>query len=179
MVLVLQWYEMLRGRATNRPAPRHFWFFDSFEGFKATDNVNVALDSYLSRRVFAAPLELVLQSFAQFGALTDRVHLVKGLFESSVPAFGTPPRHVALLRLDGDLYSSTKVVLEHLYPSVQPGGFVVVDDYGWHPRVAGNVKLCRAAVDEFRDARSVSNASAPMTLFHGVYHWRVPARGPQ
>ena len=38
--------------------------------------------------VLHAPLELVLQSFGELGALSPRVHLVKGLFESSVPAFG-------------------------------------------------------------------------------------------
>ena len=51
----------------------------------------------------------MLASFRQFGVLSESVHLVKGLFESSVPAFGSPPRPISVLRLDGDLYSSTKV----------------------------------------------------------------------
>lgn len=174
-VCLLQLYEQLNPPPAARAAtPRHFWFFDSFEGFRATDNVNVALSTYLSRRVFAAPLELVMRSFAHFGALTERVHLVKGLFESSVPAFGPPPRPIALLRLDGDLYSSTRVVLEHFYRRVQPGGYVIVDDYRWHPRLAGAVRLCKAAVDEFRESVNLSNETAPMTLYHDVWHWRVP-----
>ena len=178
MVVVLQLYEQLNPPKTALVSPRHFWFFDSFEGFRATDNVNVALSEYLSRKVFAAPLELVMRSFAQFGALTERVHFVKGLFESTVPAFGVPPRPVALLRLDGDLYSSTKVVLDHLYARVQPGGYVIVDDYRWHPRLAGAVRLCKAAVDEFRASINVTNATAPMTLYHNVWHWRVPSPRP-
>jgi hypothetical protein len=34
-----------------------------------------------------------------------------------------------LLRLDGDLYNSTLVCLENLYPRVVSGGAVVVDDF--------------------------------------------------
>ncbi len=43
------------------------------------------------------------------------------------------PDHVckiAILRLDGDLYESTKTCMEHLYPLVSPGGWIIVDDFG-------------------------------------------------
>ncbi len=36
---------------------------------------------------------------------------------------------IALLRLDGDLYESTKVCLEHLYPRLVRGGCTILDDY--------------------------------------------------
>lgn len=36
---------------------------------------------------------------------------------------------IALLRLDGDLYESTKVCMEHLYPLVAKGGYIICDDY--------------------------------------------------
>jgi O-methyltransferase len=47
---------------------------------------------------------------------------------------------IALLRLDADLYSSTKTCLEHLYPQVVRGGWVIVDDW--------NLSGCRQAVNE-------------------------------
>lgn len=50
---------------------------------------------------------------------------------------------VALLRLDGDLYESTRVCMEHLYPLVSPGGYVIVDDF--------NLSGCRKAVMEFME----------------------------
>lgn len=37
---------------------------------------------------------------------------------------------IALLRLDGDLYESTRVCTEHLYPLVSTGGWIIVDDFG-------------------------------------------------
>ena len=40
------------------------------------------------------------------------------------------PNGIALLRLDGDLYRSTKVCLDNLLPLVSPGGWVIVDDFG-------------------------------------------------
>jgi hypothetical protein len=52
------------------------------------------------------------------------------------------------LRLDGDLYESTRDALVHLYDKVSAGGHIIVDDYNsW----AG----CRTAVDEFRESRRI------------------------
>ena len=64
---------------------------------------------------------------------------VKGWFQDTVPKNNHGP--IAILRLDGDLYASTKICLEHLYKKVVPGGFIIIDDYG----LAG----CKKAVDEF------------------------------
>lgn len=58
----------------------------------------------------------------------DGYSLVEGLVEDTLPAFKAGP--VAILRLDTDFYSSTKVELETLYPWLVPGGALIVDDYG-------------------------------------------------
>ncbi len=53
-----------------------------------------------------------------------------------------PPEKIALLRLDTDWYESTKIELEVLYPRLQSGGVLIVDDYGhWQG--------ARKAVDEY------------------------------
>jgi O-methyltransferase len=68
------------------------------------------------------------------------VHLVKGKVEDTIPR--TIPGPIALLRLDTDWYQSTKHELEHLYPLLQPGGVLLIDDYGhWQG--------ARQAVDEY------------------------------
>jgi hypothetical protein len=59
--------------------------------------------------------------------------------ERTLPA-ALPP--IALLRLDTDWYESTKHELVHLFPLLQPGGILILDDYGhWQG--------ARQAVDEY------------------------------
>lgn len=64
---------------------------------------------------------------------------IKGWFQDTVPKNNHGP--IAVLRLDGDLYSSTKICLDYLYKKVVPGGFVIIDDYA--------LLGCKTAVDEF------------------------------
>lgn len=52
------------------------------------------------------------------------------VFNAAQP--GSPLKQIAFLRLDGDLYESTKVCMEHLYPLVSKGGYVICDDYDLH-----------------------------------------------
>jgi hypothetical protein len=42
----------------------------------------------------------------------------------------TVPEKISLLRLDTDLYESTKAELEALYPMLTTGGILLIDDYG-------------------------------------------------
>ncbi|MDE2022123.1 MAG: hypothetical protein KGI71_04435 [Patescibacteria group bacterium] len=71
--------------------------------------------------------------------------LHEGWFQQTVPpvaaALADDGERIAFLRLDGDLYESTRVCLEHLYPLVSSGGCVVVDDW--------NLDGCRKAVCDY------------------------------
>ncbi len=79
----------------------------------------------------------------------SRLHYHVGWFQDTLPRDAAAIGPIAVLRLDGDWYASTKVCLENLYDQVVPGGFVIVDDYGAYDG-------CRKAVDEFRAARMIS-----------------------
>ena len=46
-----------------------------------------------------------------------------------LPATAPKIAQIAMLRLDGDWYESTKICLDHMYDSVSPGGSVIIDDY--------------------------------------------------
>ncbi len=93
-------------------------------------------------------------SFHTFFDMNDgTIHLVQGYFEDTIPRHH--PAAIAILRMDGDLYSSTKVVLEHLYDYVLAGGWVIVDDYNWRGVAKVTTKLCKEAVDEFRAKREI------------------------
>lgn len=55
-----------------------------------------------------------------------RARLLPGFFEDSLPG---PVDSLALLRVDGDLYTSITTTLERLWPLLRDGGFVVFDDW--------------------------------------------------
>jgi hypothetical protein len=70
------------------------------------------------------------------------VNIHKGWFQETLPISLDEVKKIAILRLDGDWYSSTKVCLEYLYPLVEKDGIIIVDDYGCY-------EGCRRAVDEY------------------------------
>ncbi len=50
-----------------------------------------------------------------------------GWFQQTLPC--DDPAVIALLRMDGDLYESTKPCMAHLYPKLSVGGWAILDDY--------------------------------------------------
>lgn len=82
----------------------------------------------VSSQISACPIENVRQNMVnKWGADPVTLRWVKGWFQDRIPKTNTGP--IAMLRLDADLYESTKVCMEHLFPKVSVGGFVVVDDW--------------------------------------------------
>ncbi len=77
------------------------------------------------------------------------IHYHKGFFEHTVSRVASQLDQVAILHLDGDWYSSTRVCLEHFYEKVAKGGLVIIDDYGAY-------EGCRKAVDEFFSDRNIN-----------------------
>lgn len=75
------------------------------------------------------------------GGNADNIVLVKGWFQNTIPEYRTVFEKlggIALLRLDGDLYESTRVCLESLLPLVNDGGIIIIDDWS----LAGCRKAC-------------------------------------
>ncbi|WP_433192020.1 TylF/MycF/NovP-related O-methyltransferase [Nocardia sp. CA-107356] len=82
----------------------------------------------------------VLETVSATGYPRDRLRCVQGLVQDTIP--GEAPEAIALLRLDTDLYDSTRHELEYLYPRLAVGGVLILDDYG---KYSGATK----AVDEY------------------------------
>jgi hypothetical protein len=149
------------------------WCADSFEGLPkptATD-LQAAARSNFSGRVYldfrdrdyvAVSLEQVKANFDRFGLLDNQVKFLKGWFCDTLPT--APIQRIALLRMDGDLYTSTMDALKNLYPKVSPGGYVIVDDYNsW--------VTCKQAIDEYRREHGINAELIPVDA-HSVY-WQV------
>ena len=80
------------------------------------------------------------------GYPAENFEFVKGKVQETLPQ--TTPDQIALLRLDTDWYESTKAEMENLFPLLQPGGLILIDDYyRW--------KGSRKAVDEYTAANNI------------------------
>jgi len=78
-----------------------------------------------------------------------------GWFQDTLPNEHEGIGDIAILRLDGDWYASTKVCLEYLFDKVVKGGVIIVDDYGAY-------EGCRKAVDEYLNSNSIKAYLAPV-----------------
>jgi O-methyltransferase len=92
-------------------------------------------------------LDRVRENFRRMGLLDDQVVFVQGWFKDTLPAIAVD--HLALMRLDGDLYESTMDALVHLYPKLSPGGYVIIDDMC--------LEGCVKAVEDFRSTRKITD----------------------
>ena len=143
---------LMRGiLAANTIKDRKVYAIDSFEGLPPPNPQEFPQDEGLNLHLYpelAVSLEQVKENFARYGLLDEQVVFVKGLFQYSLPSLDAGP--FALIRLDGDLYESTYVALEALYPKLSPGGFIILDDY----RLLTSVQ---AAVLDYRSRMGVES----------------------
>ncbi len=147
---------------------RNVWVLDSFQGLPAPNLEECPLD-YLSYEAlklvggFSTSLEAVKGNFERFDLLDEQVRFVPGWFAETVPCLQGVDR-LAVLRLDADFYESTVVLLEHLYPRLSAGGFIIVDDYGISHMGA------RRAVDEYRERHEILQPM--LQVNQQTYFWR-------
>jgi O-methyltransferase len=101
----------------------------------------------------------------------DDYKIVEGWFEHTVPevAREVEPHSIALLRLDGDWYDSTRCCLDSLMPFVSEGGVVVIDDYYAWDGCARAVHDYLARVDAAYRIRSLPN-------WYGAYFVKKASR---
>ncbi len=152
---------------------RELYLFDTYEGLPRPSEEkdidiwgNRAIDGWLPNSVgdekshwAEAGLDEVRTNMLSTGYPSDRLHLVKGMVERTIP--GSAPEQIALLRLDTDWYASTKHELEHLFSRISPHGVLIIDDYG-------HFKGARQAVDEF-----IAEKRIPIMLTRVDYSGRI------
>ena len=89
-----------------------------------------------------ASLDDVKNSTKKLFSNIEDFNFIKGMVEDTMKDKKNLPNKISLLRLDTDLYESTKVELNILYPLLVENGVLIIDDYGDFPG-------CRKAVDEY------------------------------
>ncbi len=113
---------------------RNLYMFDTFTrppdaGSRDGEGAQAALERDLQNPAYSyLPIDEVRRNLEATGYPSDRLKFVQGLVENTLPR--QAPERLALLRLDTDYYSSTAHELAQLYPRINPGGILIVDDYG-------------------------------------------------
>jgi O-methyltransferase len=132
---------------------RDIYLYDTFAGMTEPSEADKRHDGAAAQELWAGQqngaggsdwwavtVDEVREHMLSTGYPANRVHLVQGPVEATIPA--TAPDSIALLRLDTDWYESTLHEMVHLYPRLRGGGVLIVDDYGWW-------QGARTAVDEY------------------------------
>jgi len=100
------------------------------------------------------------------------VHFLKGFFNESLPG---PVTSLAMLRADGDLYTSIYETLAALYPRLSVGGYVIFDDWP--------IAQARQAVFHYRQQHGITTPivcagpalEPPFHVAHLLSYWKKDA----
>lgn len=151
---------VMAAAAARSGVERTSWLFDSFEGLpeptaRDGEEATVFADGRAGGKLAAIDRNVASRRdveellFHKLGMAAERVRIVQGWFQDTLPARRAEIGPIAVLRLDADWYESTRCCLDALYDAVVPGGYVILDDYG---RWEG----CRRAWDEFATERGLA-----------------------
>jgi hypothetical protein len=118
---------------------RRVHLFDSFQGTPEPTPEDIGITAAGGA---ACPLEDVKKNMERWGIPEELLVYHLGWFEDAIPSALAHRMitNIAVLRLDGDLYTSTQTCMRHLFPLVSPGGWVIVDDF--------DLPGCRQAIFE-------------------------------
>jgi hypothetical protein len=130
---------------------------DSFEGIPPStrfrhDPVDLWTDRWI------ASLDEVKANVAAAGMQDGRIEFLQGFFADTLP--GLTGRRFSFIRLDSDSHDSVMDSLDCLYPLLNPGGVIVVDD--WH------LFGCRLAIDNYRKHHHITD---PIEVRAGNGFW--------
>jgi predicted O-methyltransferase YrrM len=140
---------------------RSCWFFDSFEGLPDPSEKDLEsgktgqhIRPLLKGSCLGTLEQVDWLLFEKFRLSREEITLVKGWFQDTLPIQRARIGQIALLRVDGDWYESTRCCLTQLFDQVAPGGVVIIDDY-WSCHGA------RRATDEFLAERGLQLELTP------------------
>lgn len=107
----------------------------------------------------------VQERFLRHGLLRPNVRILPGWLNDTLSDRCRPIHRLALLRIDVDVYAATYDALTLLYPSISPGGYVLLDDWRFD--------YAKQAVLDYRQLHSVSS---PIEFLPGTVdtqaYWR-------
>lgn len=159
---------------------RELYLYDTYAGMPPPGEKDRSIDGIAAKKRFPAEkehknpahwsrcyssLDEVQNNIFSTGYPKDKVRFIVGRVEDTIP--GQMPNKIALLRLDTDWYESTRHEIIHLYPRLQTGGVLIIDDYGhWEGQ--------RKAIDEF-----IAERKLKLLLNRVDYTGRIAVKLPE
>ena len=141
--------------AFHKMTDRKVFLYDTFEGMTPPEDIDKDLngrkaESILEDVMCISPIDEVRETLLRSSFPMANVTFVVGdVCKTLNNANNLHKNNLALLRLDTDWYASTKKEMEVLYPKLNFGGVLIVDDYGhW--------KGSKTAVDEYFEGQGIS-----------------------
>lgn len=171
-------------------AKKRIHLFDSFEGIplagpndtaqpgvgdiehsvnvKQLDDLLISSNLIYSKLGNAAcsTVDQVQNNMRRLGVDEKNLIYYKGWFQHVLPIDANKIEKISFLRLDGDLYESTKICLEYLYPKISKGGYIVIDDYT-------SLEGCKKAVHEYLQKNNLTPNIIPVPGGLGPVYWKV------
>ncbi len=142
---------------------RHICGLDTFEGIPDATPPDGRWNSRI-RGTWSYSMEHVRENLLLAGLdeefVRTNITLIPGEFGLSLPTLDSEwsGEGIALLHIDVDLYDSYRLVLEHLYDHVVPGGIITFDEYG-----LANWPGATRAIDEFFEDKPEEIVRSPVT----------------
>ena len=130
---------------------KSIWGYDTFEeGFlkdtvSENDNFNIKkkkFDVTNDKTDYFTKEQVIKNINKHTNFNNERIKLIKGNIIETLEKEENAPNKISFLRMDTDIYQTTKKQLEILYPKLSVGGVLHIDDYGWMSGV-------KDAVDEY------------------------------
>jgi hypothetical protein len=130
---------------------KNLWLFDSFEGLPMPTEKDQLKDDIFSLGSMEAYIGTMACGLDQVSARLQEISFPKtntkvipGFIEQTIHLKNLPEK-VCFAYVDFDFYEPILIALNFLHTRMEPGSFVVVDDYDWFSTGA------KTAVDEFFD----------------------------
>ena len=127
---------------------KHFYLYDTFDGIPEKYSKDSPIDPTVHQR--PRLLMDVQERFEQYSNVT----IIQGIVPDCLTTEN--PKQVAYLHLDMNSAIAEAGALEHFFPRMTIGGWIVLDDYGW--KAFGAQKL---AADNFFNARGYQVTELP------------------
>jgi O-methyltransferase len=106
--------------------PRQAYLYDTFDGLPEETSTEAERVAWNYKQDDKDAVYLaVCEKFSKF----DNVHVVRGTVPDSFNL--AVPDEIAFLHIDMNSEQAEMLALEHLFDKVTPGGFIVLDDFGW------------------------------------------------